>query len=577
MRAPGHRKFRVSMCPEVILIRLQEAFSFRDAHRDHVRGTSDVPTGGIRVPGALAFSFEATERSLLSQIRNQRTGYRAASTAASDRDPEKRCPVNKKMSIRTRSPVAGLGRARLTFAQVLAQSVSAVAPSAVMVTLPALVIPDAGRATIAVFAAAALLVTLVGYSVGVFAERMVSVSGLYSYVAKGLGAVPGFAAGWSSVIGYAAAAMASVLGAASYSTVLLGRLGVQTGTATVAFLSVVVGAVALILMIRGIRFSTRITLAVEVFAIVVAAVVLAVVFVQTVGGVPAGPDPPAGEGSPAGIGFVVLLAITSYVGFESAGTVAREARNPLTSVPRAIRWTPIVLGVLYVGAAGAQLSAPVHQNEMLAMVLTLPDSSGAAAGALSVIMELGITASWFACVLGSTTALSRILFAMGREGVAPTAMGRTHRRFDTPHVALAVVMPVIVAVPVIYQLFAASTREVLLGLLTVSAHGYVVAYILVCVAAPSFLRRIGELTIVPLLVSGGAALLLAAVAVWAAVSPAYTSGVGTAVYSALIAAGFGVLLVRWRAERGVLERVGVYDETIADDVVSRYRPWEVRS
>lgn len=45
--------------------------------------------------------------------------------------------------IRSRSPVAGLERARLSFVQVLGQSVSAVAPSAVMVTLPALVISDA--------------------------------------------------------------------------------------------------------------------------------------------------------------------------------------------------------------------------------------------------------------------------------------------------------------------------------------------------------------------------------------------------------------------------------------------------
>ncbi|WP_032368274.1 APC family permease [Rhodococcoides fascians] len=481
-----------------------------------------------------------------------------------------------KVPVRTSSPVAGLGRARLTFAQVLAQSVSAVAPSAVMVTLPALVIPGAGGATIAVFVAAALLMAMVGYCVGQFAHRMVAVSGLYSYVVKGLGAVPGFGAGWSSIIGYGAAAMASVLGAASYSTALLGRLGVPTGAATVACLSLVMGAVALVLMIRGVRFSTRITLAVEVFAVSVAIAVLAVVFFQTVGGPPAGPTSPVGEDSTARIGFLVLIAITSFVGFESAGTVAREARNPLTAVPRAIRWTPVALGVLYVGAAAAQLSAPVQQNDTLAIVLTLPDTSGRAVGVLSVVMELGISASWFACVLGSTTALARILFAMGREGVAPKALGRTHGRFHTPHIALLAVMPAIVAVPVIYQLHVDSTREVLLGLLTVSAHGYVVAYIMVCIAAPCFLRRIGELTFLPILISGGAAALLSAVVVWATMAAAYTAGTGTAVYVVSMSLGFCVLLLRWRANRGILGRVGVYDETIAEEVVDGYRPWQVR-
>ena len=103
------------------------------------------------------------------------------------------------------SPVSGLHRAQLSFAQVLGQSVSAVAPSAVMVTLPALVIPAAGRWTLAVFVVTALLMAAVGYCVGQFSTRMVAVSGLYSYTVKGLGPLPGIGAGWSLVIGYAGA------------------------------------------------------------------------------------------------------------------------------------------------------------------------------------------------------------------------------------------------------------------------------------------------------------------------------------------------------------------------------------
>ena len=97
-------------------------------------------------------------------------------------------------TIRSRSPVAGLQRAQLTFTQVLGQSVSAVAPSAVMVTLPALVLPAAGHTTIAVFILTALMMTAVGYCITQFSTRMVAVSGLYSYTVKGLGPVPGIAA-----------------------------------------------------------------------------------------------------------------------------------------------------------------------------------------------------------------------------------------------------------------------------------------------------------------------------------------------------------------------------------------------
>ena len=58
------------------------------------------------------------------------------------------------------------------------------------------------------------------------------------------------------------------------------------GRPTIAVLAAVVGALALMLMIRGIRLSARISLTVEVFAIVVAAAVLAIVFTGTVAGLP---------------------------------------------------------------------------------------------------------------------------------------------------------------------------------------------------------------------------------------------------------------------------------------------------
>jgi amino acid transporter len=469
-----------------------------------------------------------------------------------------------------------LRRGQLSFTQVLGQSVSAVAPSAVMVTLPALVIPAAGRWTLPVFVCTALLMAAVGYCVSQFATRMVAVSGLYSYTVKGLGPVPGIAAGWSLVIGYAAAAMASTLGAALYLAALLGRLGVPDGRPTIAVLAVLVGAVALALMVRGIRLSARISLTVEVFAIVVAATVLVIAFTSSVA---AGHQPPkvAPEQTHPALGFALLLAITSYVGFESAGTVAREAQRPFVTVPRAIRWTPLALGVLYTFAAAVQSAGTVRAGIVsVPIVLTLPDSAGTASTVLSIVMELGILASWFACVIGSTTALSRTLFAMGREGVVAQRVGQAHPVYRTPHVALCVATPFIVAVPVAYLFVSNSSRDVLIGLLAVSAHGYVGAYLLVCLATPAFLRRIGELTRTPLIVGLSTAAVMVAIIVWAALTLESPVWIATSVYGALLAAGFAAFAIRRRRVPDLTERVGVFDETVADDVVADYNPWKVR-
>ncbi|HZN78192.1 MAG TPA: APC family permease [Mycobacterium sp.] len=478
--------------------------------------------------------------------------------------------------IRSSSPVSGLRRGQLSFAQVLGQSVSAVAPSAVMVTLPALVIPAAGGWTLGVFVVTALLMAAVGYCVGQFATRMVAVSGLYSYTVKGLGPGAGIAAGWSLVIGYAAAAMASSVGAANYLAALLSRLGVPSGAVTITVLALVVGAVALTLMLRGIRLSARISLTVEVFAIVVAAAVLVIAFGGSIAGGRAPPDVPV-EQPHSALGFALLLAISSFVGFESAGTVAREARRPFVTVPRAIRWTPLAVGVLYVFAAAMQSAQTIRAGiGSVPIVLTLPASAGAGSTALSIAMELGITASWFACIIGSTTALSRTLFAMGREGVVPEAVGSTNRRFHTPHVALLLAMPVIVVVPLAYLWVTGSSREVLIGLLAVSAHGYVGAYLLVCLATPVFLRRIGELTRLPLVIGVTTAVLMIAIILWAALTLESPVWIATAVYAGLLAAGFALYAFRLRRVPGLTERVGVFDETVEGDLLADYNPWMVR-
>ena len=330
--------------------------------------------------------------------------------------------------IRARSPVVGLPRGRLTQVQVLAQSVSAVAPSAVMVTLPVLVMAQVGRGVIAVFVVATLLVAAVGYCIREFATRMAAVSGLYSYTVKGLGPTTGFAAGWSLLVGYGAAAMASLVGAGSYLAALLGRTGVPQGTPTVVALSAAAGVVALLLMLRGVQLSARIMLAIEVFAILAASAVLVVAF-----------------------------------------------------------------------AAGG----------------------GAA--------------------------------------------------------ALLTTMPLIVAVPVVCLLVSGSSRATLVGLLAVSAHGYIVAYVLVCVATPVFLRRIGESTRGATVVGTVTAACLVGLIVWVAVTSwGRAEGTSTAVYLAIMAAGALVHLVRIRPRPAIAQRIGVYDETTEADLLGPSPPWAVR-
>lgn len=116
----------------------------------------------------------------------------------------------------------------------------------------------------------------------------------------------------------------------------------------------------------------------------------------------------------------------------------------------------------------------------------------------------------------------------------------------------------------------------LVGLLAVSAHGYIGAYLLVCLATPAFLRRIGELTWTPLVVGLATAAMMIAIIGWAALTVESPVWIATAVYAGLLATGFGVFAIRHRTVPDLAERVGVFDETVAGDVFADYNPWEVR-
>ncbi|WP_194290581.1 APC family permease [Modestobacter roseus] len=461
------------------------------------------------------------------------------------------------------SPVAGLHRRRLTFWEVLAQSVSALAPSAAMVTTPAIVLVQSGAATLPAFAAATVLVLLVGWCLTQFARRLAAVGGVYTYTAQGLGPSGALVGGWSLAIGYAAVSMSALVGCALYLAALF-----SLPASAVAWLVLLVGGLAGWCTVRGIQLSARVALALEVVSIGLVLAVLGVLLLRV--------SPAAGSAAVVvdgdvrwgGLAIGVVLGVVGFMGFESASVLGVEAQRPLRSVPRAVLWTPAVAGVLFLAGTAAQVvllrAAPLE-------VLLSPvpvDRLAAEIGPVAWALEAGIAASFFACVTGSVNALARVLFSMGREGVLASALGRTHGRLGTPSMALLLVLPVVVGVPFVALAGGFSGRGVLTGTLTVSAIGYVVAYVLVCVAMPLFLRRIGELTRAPLV--GG----VAAAGLWSVVLVVAVSGSGWAdgrlaalVYLGALAPGLAWL--GWlRLRRPVrLQRVGVYDEPTVASVL----------
>ncbi|MGN6409512.1 MAG: APC family permease [Curtobacterium sp.] len=476
----------------------------------------------------------------------------------------------------TRSPVEGLSRRSVGSVDVLAQSVSAVAPSAAATTIPVLVATVAGQgATLSLLAAMALSF-LVGRTVNQFVRRVAGTGSLYTYVSLGLGPVAGVVAGAGLLLGYGFIAMFSLTGSGYYLDYLLSRfVPAAAGNALVTVIVIVAtGAAVFAVIALGVRVSTRLTLLVETLSVAVIVVLIVALVARLhpadASAVALGPTAPA----PFAVG--TALAVTAFVGFESASVLGVEARRPFATIPRAISWTVLVAGALYLASAAAQQLGFAAMDADLADSASPVNELANASGAqwIGWVLDLGIAASFAACAIASTTALVRVLFAMGREGVLPRALGRASPRFRTPFVAAVLACTVLTALPVAGLASGIPTWSLMEAELVVAALGYLAAYALTCFAAPVFLRRIGELTTGVAIVATATGVLLTAVLVTylgveaaSAHRPAVVLAVGTVVGVVVVF----LVVTRRRPWRRAGSRA-VYDVPVEADLLRASRP-----
>ncbi|HEU0101120.1 MAG TPA: APC family permease [Mycobacteriales bacterium] len=417
-------------------------------------------------------------------------------------------PTATSPSVSTRRRHTGsLAAGTMSGPEVMAQSVAGIAPSAVMATGPALVAGSAGAGALYAYVAATLVLLLVGWCVTQFARRHNSAGSLYEWIGMAFGKGTGFLGGTGLVIGYVGIAVASLAGAVLFLGSLLGSAGVDvTSTSASLAMYVVLGALAALAMVRGIQLSTRVGLVLEVLSI--GAIVGVVVVVLAQSGLSSAPWHPAGGISASGVALGMVLAILGFVGFESAASLGVEARDPRRMVPRAVIGSAALAGLLYLLSAYTQLIGFDGDIEALSTSASALNELAGNAGVapLGHVIDAGATLSFFACVTGSLNAAARTVFSMGRDDLLGGKLGSVHDRHRTPHVALYALTGLAMAVPVVLTLTGLTALEILGYVGTVGTFGYMLAYLLVSVATPVWLRRVGAPSTAAVVVGGLAAL-----------------------------------------------------------------------
>jgi amino acid transporter len=102
-----------------------------------------------------------------------------------------------------------------------------------------------------------------------------------------------------------------------------------------------------------------------------------------------------------------------------------------------------------------------------------------------------------------------MLYQVGQDGVILGSVGRSHETNHTPHLGIYLMIPLIVLGPFIIILSGHGPLDVINWMGTVATFGFMLAYLLVAIAAPLYLYRRGESFIAPLVVGiiGGVVML----------------------------------------------------------------------
>jgi amino acid transporter len=195
-----------------------------------------------------------------------------------------------------------------------------------------------------------------------------------------------------------------------------------------------------------------------------------------------------------GVVLGMVLALTGYVGFESAASLGQESDNPRRAVPRAIRINVLTCGTYFIiGSYVYVLGFDKMGLDITESAAPLNDlAKGAGVSGLRYVIDLGIAIGFIAVTVAALTAVSRILFNMSRESLVPRALGEVDGTHRVPRTALLVVGVFTTVTVVVSQLAGLTPVDILGYYGSIATYGFIVAYLVVSLAAVGYLRRLGE-------------------------------------------------------------------------------------
>ncbi|MFC0543532.1 APC family permease [Kutzneria chonburiensis] len=272
-------------------------------------------------------------------------------------------------------------------------------------------------------ATVAMLFTAASY--GRMAAEYPVAGSAYTYVRKSIDSRVGFLVGWAVLLDYFFLPMVIWLIGAAY---------MSAQFPSVPSFVWVLGFIVLttVLNVLGIRVAVTANFLLMAFQLLVILFFVILSFSHAPGLLSGTPFYHSGS-SFGGISAGAAVAAYSFLGFDAVTTLTEETFEPRKTIPRAILLTALLGGVLFVILSYAtQLVHPgaVFHDESSAAFEIATDIGG---DLFAAIFLAGLMVAQFASGIAAQAGASRLMFAMGRDGVLPKRFfGYLQPKLETP-------------------------------------------------------------------------------------------------------------------------------------------------
>jgi amino acid transporter len=310
-------------------------------------------------------------------------------------------------------------------------------------------IPQAGLVGAAIplcYVIGFVLALLVANQYSELTRELPSSGSAYTFVLEGIGPQSALLTAW---IGFLAIALgvpySFILMSANIQTLMMRWFGLNLHW---SFWFVAAIGIVFAISYSGIRRSMSVDLTLLAFEIVICLILALIVLfsVGQQGGLTAAPFTPAPVPPNGDLIAGIIFSVLSFIGFETAATLGEETRNPHRNIPRAVYGSMLVVGIFYILMAYVATIGygPDHMVNGYAKDTAPFDTIGRhfGGGPLTAAIDIAGILSFFSAALAIINGGSRIIYAVGRDGVLPRWLAWTHPVHHTPVgaiVALSVV------------------------------------------------------------------------------------------------------------------------------------------